>query len=57
MTNPFKIEIAPNEIEGGYDVLLQVGRLRDEAQARKFADLLAVWLTEDGSDSWFAKVQ
>ena len=42
--NPFRIEIAKNEQEHAYDVLLQVGGLESKQQAQEFADLLAEWL-------------
>lgn len=55
MKNPFKIEFAKNTQMGGYDVILQVGALKDEKEAKQFADVLAEWMTEDGG--WKARVQ
>ena len=55
--NPFKISIASNEVMGGYDVTLQVGGLKDEAQAKRFADILTDWLVEGGAVGWFERVQ
>lgn len=53
--NPFKIEIAQNEAMGGYDVILQVGGMTDNKQAKQFADMLAAWMIEESG--WVAKVQ
>jgi len=52
---PFKIQYAKNETMGSYDVVLQVGGLKDEKQAKLFADYLAKWMTEDGG--WEARIQ
>jgi hypothetical protein len=46
--NPFKIEIAHNEPMNGFDVVLQVGGLRDEKEAKQFAECLAEWMTAEG---------
>lgn len=53
--NPFKIAFAENPAMGGYDVMLQVGGLKDKDEAKKFADVLADWMTEEGG--WKKKVQ
>jgi hypothetical protein len=53
--NPFKIEIAENKPMGGYDLILQVGGLRDEKQAKQFADILAEWMVAEGG--WKSRVQ
>lgn len=54
-TNPFKIDLAKNPAMGGYDVVLMVGGLKDEREAKAFADVLAAWMVEDGG--WKARVQ
>lgn len=54
-TNPFRIDLAKNPAMGGYDVMLQVGGLKDEKEAKAFADCLADWMTETGG--WKQKVQ
>ncbi len=53
--NPFKIDYAKNDIMGGYDVMLQVGGLKDEEEAKKFAEVLADWMIEESG--WKARVQ
>ncbi len=53
--NPFKIDLAKNEHMGCYDVMLQVGGLKDEAQAKQFADALSDWLIQESG--WKARVQ
>jgi hypothetical protein len=53
--NPFKIDIAQNFAMGGYDLMLQVGGIKDETEAKQLADALAEWMTETGG--WKAKVQ
>lgn len=53
--NPFKIDIAQNFAMGGYDLMLQVGGLKDEKEAKQFADVLAEWMTETGG--WKSRVQ
>jgi hypothetical protein len=55
--NPFKIDIAHNGQMGGYEVLLQVGGLKDERQAQRFADVLIAFMTDDGEKGWHARVQ
>jgi hypothetical protein len=53
--NPFKIDIAQNFAMNSYDLILQVGGLKDENEAKQFADVLAEWMTETGG--WKARVQ
>ena len=49
--NSFKIQIAQNDVTGGYDLILQVGGIKDKKQAEQFADCLVEWLIVEG-DGW-----
>jgi len=51
----FKIGLARNDEMGCWDVMLQVGGLRDEAEAKAFADVLAEWMK--GESGWIQRVQ
>ena len=53
--NDFKIGLARNDEMGCWDVILQVGGLKDEAEAKVFADVLAEWLK--GEAGWVQRVQ
>lgn len=53
--NPFQISYAKNEIMGGYDVMLQVGALKDEEEAKAFGEALSEWMTQEGG--WKQHVQ
>lgn len=54
-TNPFRIDIAENEVMGGYDVMLSVGALKDKQEAERFAEILADWMTQESG--WKARIQ
>lgn len=53
--NPFMIGFAENKVMGCFDLVIQIGGLKDEAEAKKLADLVAEWLIEEGG--WKQRVQ
>ena len=53
--NPFMIGFAKNPEMGCYDLVIQIGNLKDEAEAKKLADLVAEWMIEEGG--WKQRVQ
>ena len=53
--SPFKIDIARNDPMDAYDVVLQVGGLKDRNEAQQFADALAEWMK--GESGWAEKIQ
>lgn len=55
MENPFKIDIAENKPMKAWDLVLQVGGLKTEKQAKQFADALSDWLIEESG--WKSRVQ
>lgn len=57
VSHPFKIEIAQNGQMGRFDVLLQVGGLKDKEQALQFAEMLAQWMTDNGQIGWIQRAQ
>lgn len=55
-TNPFKIGIAYNEPMKCWDLQLIVGNISNEADAKKFAEMLVEWIKEDSPSAWSAMV-
>lgn len=56
-SNPFKIDMARNEQFDAFEVCLQVGGFKTEKQAKKFAAVLADFMTDGGTKGSIARVQ